>query len=252
MDMSDDVNMLVYNHVLAMSTPDEGKERKAILGAIHNSTTFQDLLTNMGDFTTGYANDRIMTVYPDVASRTLSDGNVYDLSAPYIAAAIAGKKASMGVQNSLTRTQIAGFIELKGIKMLRTQMNLLAEKGVMILEQKSGVGSPFTIRHQLTTDMTDVQTREDSIGCVRDYVSKYMRTGMQTYIGKYNITQEVISRMKGTANTLIDTLKSSGIITEGNIVSLRQDTNNPDTIIMEIAIKPPYPCNYIYITIFVN
>jgi hypothetical protein len=136
--------------------------------------------------------------------------------------------------------------------MNRKQMNMLAEKGVMILTQPGGPGTPIIVRHQLTTDMTSVQTKEDSIVMIGDYVSKYLRNVCEQYIGKYNITGETIARIQAALDSALYLLKKEQTITQGSVTSMAQDEANPDTLLISIRITPPYPCNYIDITLFLD
>jgi hypothetical protein len=252
MDLISNVNTTLLNHVMIMSTPEEGLGRKTMFGAIHSSTDFTSLLSNVGGYSSSFANERIIVPYPDTATKLLEDGNIHELSAPYICAAIAGAASIQPVEQSLTRMQILNFIELKGIKMTRKQMNLLAEKGIMILTQIDGVGTPIEIRHGLTTDMSSIQTREDSICNIKDFASIYLKNIAKPYIGKYKINPELLTRMRMTLDTGIKNLERLGIIIGGQISSLYQDADNPDSLIVEIKLQVPYPCNYVNITLFID
>jgi hypothetical protein len=140
--------------------------------------------------------------------------------------------------------------ELIGVRMTRAQKNLLAQCGVMILEQNNGAGTDIVVRHQLTTNMTTVQTRETSVIAVGDFCSKYLRTAVDPYIGKYNITSEVVSMVEASFKTACDTLKNKlKIINDYKNIKVYQDASNPDTLVVTLSVLPPYPCNYIDITL---
>lgn len=252
MDLNVEINSAMISHVKDMSLPEERKERKTMFGAVHSSSNFTEVRTSVGGYAKNFAEERLNVIYPDVATKRLSDGKVYDLGAPYICAAIAGLEGSQPVERSLTRSVLTNFIELKGVSMLRKQKNLLAEDGVMILEQPGGPGTSISIRHGLTTDMSTVQTRENSIIAIKDYCSKYIRKGLEPYIGVENITPDLVVRMRASVETLLSNLKDSNKIIRGEIVEIFQDPDNPDTIIMEVIIFPPYPCNYVKITLFLD
>lgn len=252
MDLNVEINSALISHVRDMSQPEERKERKTMFGAVHDSLSFAEIKTNVGGYAKNFKEERLNVIYPDVATKRLSDGKVYDLNAPYICAAIAGLEGAQPVERSLTRSVIANFIELKGVNMLRKQKNLLAEDGVMILEQTGGAGTSISIRHGLTTDMSTVQTRENSIIAIKDYCSKYIRQGLEPYIGVENITPDLVVRMRASIETLLSNLKDNNKIIRGEIIEIFQDQDNPDTIIVEVIIFPPYPCNYVKITLFVD
>ena len=50
-------------------------------------------------------------------------------------------------------------------------------------------------------------------------------------------------------NAGISALIREGYILEGALRGLAQDEENPDTLIIDVEIKVPYPCNYIKLTI---
>jgi len=256
MDNTKDIQDAVIAHITEMSSVEERMERCAILGKAYTDldpegTVFSDVLTKVGGLSEFIYNRRVSVMYPDKATRLLGDGTLRELDAPYLACAIAGAQWANPPQRSLTRVTLNGFNELKGVKMIRTQMNQLAEKGVMILTQENST-SPITIRHQLSTDMSTLQFKENSILAIEDYCAKLLRNACEVYIGRYNITPELISMVKGTLDSTMDTLKSRGVIVDGRIDLIMQDENNPDTIIVSLSVLPPYPCNYIEITLILE
>lgn len=253
-DVGSDINSAIDTHIEECSSYEERKERTAIYGAPLESipTDFNAVLTGVGGYTASKAYKRIMVPYPDTATKLLSDGNYHELDAAFIAAAYAGREAFLPINRSKTRDEIRVFHTLKGVKMTRKQMNMLAEKGVMILTQPGGPGTSIVVRHQLTTDMTSVQTRESSIVMIGDYASKYLRFLCEAYIGKYNITGETITMIQAALDGGIYQLKKEKTITTGTITAMQQDEMNPDTLLVSIRIQPPYPCNYIDITLFLD
>jgi hypothetical protein len=247
------VNAVIDGHVNAMSLPDERMERTVVYGAEYSGapTTFAEVQTKVGSYAAAKGNKRINVVYPDAATAVFSDGKVRDVGAPIIAAAYAGAEAVLPSQRSRTRMNITGFVQLKGVKMTRVQMNLLAEQGVLILTQASP-NADVIVRHQLTTDMSNIQTRETSITDIGDTVSKILRQSVEQYIGKYNLTPDVVTRIDGTLKNTLGALKNAGVIVEGKVNALMQDTANPDTLIVSISVLPPYPCNYIDISLILD
>lgn len=255
-DLDADVQAVVTAHINLMSTVEERMERSAFYGKAYTSTDLaptvfsgsDGVLTKIGGFASGIENKRISVIYPDVATRTLSDGTTRDLSSPFILAAIAGAKAALPTQRSMTRMSVAGFTDLKGVKMTRTEKNELAAKGVMILEQ-TATGTPVVVRHQLTTDLASTQSKENSILEIQDYCAKQYRAACEPYIGKYNITTQLVTMIRGTMDSTTNTLVQKGIIQRGKINNIYQDAENPDTMLLSISVLPPYPCNYIDITL---
>jgi 5S rRNA maturation endonuclease (ribonuclease M5) len=253
-DVGAEINNVIDAHIEQCSSYEERKERTAIYGAPLETapTDFNEVYTGVGDYAASKANKRIIVLYPDVATKMLADGNYHELDAPFIAAAYAGREAFLPIYRSKTRDGITVFHTLKGVNMRRKQMNMLAEKGVMILTQPDGPGTPIIIRHQLTTDMNSVQTKESSIVMIGDYASKYLRKVCEQYIGKYNITGETIALIQSSLSGGINQLKKDKVIVAGIVTAMKQDEDNPDTLLVDVRVKPPYPCNYINLTLFLE
>jgi hypothetical protein len=137
--------------------------------------------------------------------------------------------------------------------MRRTEKNKLAEKGVMVLEQEGGQGTPIAVRHGLTTDMSNLQSKEASVVEIGDYAAKFYRSGLKQYVGTHNVTTDLITKVKGSTNTLTNVLIKKDIALVGSkILQLYQDADNPDTLILKISLKVPYPCNTIEITLYLD
>lgn len=256
-DTSAEINAVIDQHISTYSSPQEKLERTTILATPYSGelTSFSDatngVLKKVGDYTTALADSRISVVYPDRASVALSNGKVVDVDGAYLAAAFAGAEAAQPAQQSRTRMTLKSIYKLKGVSMTRTEKNRLADMGVLILEQ-ADAGLPVVVRHQLTTDMSSVQTREMSIIAVSDLSAKFLRGICEQYIGKYNITPEVITRISATLKAGMSQLTKLKIINKGNIGKLLQDADNPDTLAIEASILPPYPCNYIDIVMILE
>lgn len=253
-DIADDINSAIDGHIAACSSYEERKERCAVYGkkGAESLSTFDEILTQVGGYASSKSNERVTVVYPASATKTFSDGTKKVLTGQFIAAAYAGLEASMPLYKSKTRATIAVFDELLGVQLTRKEKNKLAECGVLIFEQPYGAGTNAICRHQLTTNMDSAEYRENSILACKDYTTKYLRKVLETYIGKYNITPDTITKVTGSINAGFASLISDQFLIQGNILSVAQDANNPDTLIVEVEIKVPYPCNYIKLTIFVE
>lgn len=250
-DCLDGVNAVIDGHIKKCSSYEERKERCAVYAKEGSDklTTAADVISTVGGLADSKVNERVSVVYPASATRELSNGEVRALGGQFIAVMYAGLEFSQPLYQSKTRSSSGVFNELLGVQLTRTEKNRLAEKGVMIFEQPNGPGTNIICRHQLTTNMDSAEFRENSILACKDYTAKYLRGILDTYIGKYNITADLITKITGSVNSAFVNLISEGYITEGSLVALYQDEYNPDCLIMEVQIKVPYPCNYIKLTI---
>jgi len=123
----------------------------------------------------------------------------------------------------------------------------------MILVQSTSGAAP-EIRHQLTTNMTAVEYRELSIVKNVDFISKFIRDTVRLLIGKYNITPFFMQMLEVTLESIFEALKQSIDVAGPNIisatlVSMEQNTNQPDRIDIIVDLVIPFPANDIRITI---
>jgi len=122
----------------------------------------------------------------------------------------------------------------------------IASGGVWIVESKGGT---MVNRHQLSTAASSVETRELSITTQIDYTAKFLRELVEPTIGINVISDSFINQIRTAFNGAAETLVKQGILRELNILSVTQDTNNPDTITADFSLLPLYPVNYINITL---
>lgn len=210
-----------------------------IAAAVAEVSTIQDFL--------------VRTPFVSTATKVLSDGITHDLPAEYVCAAMAGLASVIPVQRSLTRQKLYNFVELKyAANIRRIYKNMLAEAGFIVLEQSGGPGSPITIRHGITTKTDNVQDREHSVVTIRHFVAKYLRNSLEGYIGKFNIDNFLKTKVNGTLTACKNYLTGKTILNDFVVKNILQDTDNPDTLLIEISVLPPYPCNYIDITLIVE
>ena len=119
----------------------------------------------------------------------------------------------------------------------------------------------------MTTDPTDVNTREDSITTNLDSLSYYFLELLSPYIGKSNITPSVISSIRAAIDraatsfaTVVDVPRLgprlAGRPDEGippyKIVSITQDAILRDLLDIRMEIGLPYPLNNIDLHLLVK
>ena len=155
-------------------------------------------------------------------------------------------------QQGFTNYPITGLTKVVGSNDQYTerQLNVMAAGGTYILVQDTE-GAPVVCRHQLSTDTTSIETRELSITKVVDYTAKFLRTGVKNFIGRSNITQPFLDNLSTVVQGLLYFLEENGVIIGGSINNLVQDANQPDTVLVDVTLDVPYPCNYIRITLVI-
>lgn len=195
------------------------------------------------------SNRRFRNLVVDQVTVTL---NGLDQSIPgfYAAAARVGMMAGLPPQQGFTNYPIVGIKAVKGTSKYFSdkQLSIIAAGGNDVLIQDVDAGPVFS-RHQLTTDMSSIETRECSVNRVVDYSAKFLRQLIRGYIGRYNITQGFIETISQVAQGGLAYLTGNGILNGGSLNELIQDEDNSDSLIGDFSLDPPIPCNTIKLTL---
>lgn len=197
----------------------------------------------------GYKQRRLYNVFPDTFTATLA-GTDQSIPGFYACAAIAGMVARFPPQQGFTNMPMTGFTGVKGSQDTFSvkQLNVMAGGGTYIIVQDAQ-GAPLASRHQLSTDITSIETRELSITKVVDYVAKFMRTALRNFIGTFNINQPLLDTLSTVIQGMLGFLVENGIILGGELNNLIQSKDEPDTVLIDVTLDVPFPCNYIRLTL---
>lgn len=249
------IHVEVDNHIRLMSSYDEKKERTAIYSFATATEVNDSFYESYKAYALSKNQARVSVVFPNSCDIILPKvGVIRNAGGQFIAAAYAGVEASMPGYIPKTRSTLSNIERVNNAKLTRQKLNSLAEAGIMIVNQPRGDLSIPTIRHQLTTDSRNTPSgmHENSIVYIKDYVSKRLRAICENYIGGTNITSDLVTRLKGSLESCMVGMVSSGYILKGSVDTPLQDPDNPDTLIVSARIFVPHPCNYIDITLYVD
>jgi hypothetical protein len=212
------------------------------------------------DFAKGFSSKRVVNVWPDEVKITYTDktgASATDVTALvpgyYAACALAGYRSGADPAQPLTNSAVPAVQELvhSNTYFSPDQLNTIAEGGNLIFTQRTR-NSPPVVRHQLTTDRSSIETSELSIIVAVDYVAKVLRTGLRPYIGKHNITDELLTQLRGIGESLVRSLVEGLVVRRGtSLTRLEQNKDRPDEVDMDVSVIVFYPCNRINITLFV-
>jgi hypothetical protein len=199
----------------------------------------------------GFANRRFWNIVPDKVAATIG-GLEQELDGFYMTAAIAGMIAQQPPQQSFTNFPMNGFTRVIGSNDFFTekQLNIIAAGGNWIVMQE-GAGTPLFSRMALTTDLTSIETRTDSITKVVDFTAKFLRTGLKNFIGRFNVTQGFLDSLGHVVQGLGTFLMDTGVLIGFNMNNIIQDADAPDTVLIDCTLDVPFPCNYIRLTLVI-
>lgn len=198
-----------------------------------------------------YQNRRVWHVIPDQCAATI-DGIEQVIDGFYMNAAVAGMIGKLPPQQSFTNYPMTGFTRVIGSNgfLSEKQLNIAAAGGNYIIVQDAQ-GTPLISRMALTTDMTSIETRTDSITKVVDFAAKFLRRGLKNFIGRFNITQGFLDSLGHVIQGLGGFLVESGVLVGFNLNNIIQDESAPDTVLIDCTLDVPFPCNYIRLTLVV-
>lgn len=204
----------------------------------------------VSDANNGFKNRRAFSIFPESVKSTVN-GIEVALPGYYACAAIAGMVAGQPPQQPFTNFPITGLTGVVGTeKFSKRQLNIMAGGGTYVLVQDVE-GGPVVSRHQLSTDLTSIETRELSITKVVDFVAKFLRIGVRKFIGTTVIDSALLDTLGTTLQGMLSFLIEAGALNGANINNIVQDENSPDTVLVDITLDVPFPCNYIRITLVV-
>jgi hypothetical protein len=198
-----------------------------------------------------YLHRRFWHVVPDTCAATIN-GLEQSIEGFYMCAAVAGMIGQQPPQQSFTNFPVTGFTRVIGSNDFFTekQLNRMAAGGNYIIVQDTA-GAPLIARMALTTDLTSIETRTDSITKVVDYCAKFLRRGLKNFIGRFNITQGFLDSLGHVIQGLLGFLSDTGVLIGSHLNNIVQDESAPDTVLVDITLDVPFPCNYIRLTLVV-
>ena len=233
---------LVREHV---QTQSENKyERRALLG-IDGSENSVDTSIRQG-YAESINNSRVSLITPSrfrYFAPELSD--YITLGGQYMAAAVAGRSVSQIASMPLTRKVIEGFIGPDESPMQREgEKDLETQAGLMVIEKTRR--NQVQVRHGVTTDFSQLLTREWSIIGQQDVMVYRIRDFLDTdgLIGM-PIYETTLIQVKASAEAALQTLIRDQIIVGYQNLKVRQIATLPDVIEVRYEWRPAYPLNYI-------
>jgi hypothetical protein len=199
---------------------------------------------------TGFQNRRIVLVQPERVSVDVA-GIETSVEGHFLCGAIAAMIGQQRPAQPFTNLPMVGFTRPIGSsdKFNETQMSTASAGGIYWIIQDVD-GGALASRHQLTTDVSSLKTRELSILKSVDFVAKLIRSQIKRFIGRRNITRQLLEAISLGIGGALNNVAGS-VVAAATLDTIAQDASNPDSIIVEVSLTPYYPANKIKVTIFV-
>jgi len=114
-------------------------------------------------------------------------------------------------------------------------LDIIGEAGIDILIQDGlQVSNAIMSRHDLSTDMFDILTREWSVTKQVDITSKTLRKTAKKYVGKYNITKPLLDTVTRDLRIAAKALVDSGVTFAITIVSVERSKEVADKVVIGV------------------
>ncbi|AGP41416.1 hypothetical protein BE04_03865 [Sorangium cellulosum] len=220
------------------TTEQQGRERIALLGVSDpgSATSVSAIVTEAGTVN----NDRIVLVTPGVVYTDPGTRKPQGLPPSYLAAAVAGKLASLAPHVSLTNKalDIDGVTVTYGAPITKT----LLDARTLVVRPKIG----FQVVKGITTD--NGAFKQISIRRTIDYAKAGVRLGCDPYIGRLN-NGRVRAALKATLDGFLSQMVLDEMLVEYELTvnaTRQQEINGICAVAM--TLKPTFSIDFIRVT----
>jgi hypothetical protein len=213
--------------------------------------------TEIGDISSQLGDRRMYNIFPSVYNN-----NGVQYTGEFAAACVAGLVSSCLPQQPITNLQLVGIDDVPMVYQTFSldDLNKMAAGGTFIVMQDSANDEVY-VRHQISTAYEDnnLNTSELSITKNVDSISYSLDALLSPYIGKYNITPELLTTLHSVITAGLTKLGSDSyglygaqlILSETEILLLEQDALLKDHVNCNIQLGVPYPFNHLVLKLFV-
>lgn len=194
---------------------------------------------------------RTVLVWPDVVDVAGVTGGS---SQPgyYLSCAVGGMTAGLPPHQGFTFLGIAGVSQIyhSNTYFTDSQLTDLSNGGWYVFAQQTPQALPYTI-HQLTTDVSTLESGEYSVVKNFDFVSLFFVDILDEFLGIYNVTPEALLYLRAALNTGGETLKQrtypkiGAPLTDFAILDLAVSALSGDRVVTHLSVGLPKPLNVI-------
>lgn len=212
----------------------------------HRNLTKQELSDELAQKPGLFASRRFYLVWPD----TLGNGGT-TFPGYFLCCALSGLRSGVLPHQGLTNVAILGFDDVSRTVdyFSASQLNDMAESGWWIVTQDPETGEIYT-RHQLSTDVTDLNSKEQNITSNLDSISYVFLSALKEYIGKGNVTNTMLNILRTECQNIIDTYSNTVTVDRlgpqvisGEISKLEVHATLKDRVVIYIDLDLPEPLN---------
>lgn len=245
-------------HCDTMSLPQNKKERVAIgsLGVAEiGDTTTQNTYVYVAN---SVKDKRVTITAPGLTTVTIQDPNGefqdVEVEGSFMSVGMAALSCNVNsdVATPLTNKNLSNYASTSAItsghddpEYLESEKNILAAGGITVIDR---AGARIYVRHQLTTNQTNVAEGEFSVVTTTDYVSQAVRYTTEQFIGQKLVSAIVVPAVRATIQATMQQLVDARLINSIGAITVQVNPNNPTEIISTVQYVPVFPLNRIKVT----
>lgn len=167
-----------------------------------------------------------------------------------MAAAVGGMYASRDVQIPLTRKTVSGFAGIGDKRTLNEQASD-SNAGLLVIEDKGNAGV-LRVRHDLTTAIGAVNTRESSVVRAKYEMAHRLKTTLDAgVVGQVVPQNEAPLFVQSTVSSVLGQLLSEEVIAGWSDLKART-LSDPTVIEVKFGYNPVYPINNVEVRFTIN
>ncbi len=228
---------LTLGHTVAITTPQKVE--------IWRNLKKSEIAAEVGSRAGSFASRRVCVIWPD----TVSSGGV-SMPGYFLCAALAGLRSGVVPHQGLTNVEISGFDDITRTTEFFNNSNLdtMAEDGMWIVTQS--LDGVVYSRHAVTTDMSDVNHREEMVRSNLDSISYLFLNSLKPFIGRSNVTPSALTVLRTQLDAAVEYLKSNGFtetlgaqLIDGVITQIRPHALLKDRVVAAVSLTLPVPIN---------
>jgi hypothetical protein len=231
---------------------------------VNRMLTKDDQVLALVSLAQSFKSKRVALVWPDVVTvASLVDGSkaraVASVLSPaddqpgfYIGCQVGGALAGLPPQHGLTNLGLPGITALKHSQgyFSESQLTRISDGGWFVMYQNTPTDLPYCI-HQLTTDVSALETGELSVVRNLDFVAISLQTTLKTFLGQYNVLPETLNDMNRAATDTMDNLRSRRVarigppLLSGTVTLIKVSDFAADRVELFAKVSIPKPLNTI-------
>ena len=222
---------------------------------IRNLSKF-DQVAELVAIPSSFDNKRLTIVFPDRCTIAGVQNNQTGVQSRqpgyYLSCAVGGMSAGLPPHQGFTNIGIAGISEVHNSSRYfsEDQLEELSNSGYYLFVQDTQASIPYCL-HQLTTDVTSLESGEFSFVKNFDFVSRFYKDIADDFLGKYNVIDEVLDVLReaingGTEQLLTRKFPRIGTpILSATIDRIEVLDGSKDRVEIFLDAEFPYPLNRI-------